>query len=288
MWRRGPMGAVDVDSLGSTRWRGYLRSDALRAAWRPTPGSPYLRFVRDRSVDFVGDLLQTLGDALRPRNTYAEMNAEDVLRTMTLRDMRVDARTAVILDSGGAHSVAMGARLVLAGWQPVLLLNAPADRWAGGELQNVAALLFNAARLDGMRAAGTFPSSTAPPVFVLDAHRDGGPGAYQIAQSDLPTGSYLRLLGMRRALYVNEADRRGIPDPGTLLGDADMTAITRSWADAGVEVMSTGIAPWAGFIDHILAGGLPAIAPLPSPAAEEPGDLGPTQRERTDDDDLGL
>jgi len=162
------VGAANADSLGSQNWKRYLASKTLRNAWSPPDGSPYKRFQKDKTIASV----DRIGAAIRPRYSDGEVNSEQGIQNL-IRSGALGEHTAVILDSGGAHSVAMAVRLVeQVGYQPVVMFDSiPHPNGANRSEQELATMLYFAQQVAGLKQGGKMRAD-APPAFVLDCHRD--------------------------------------------------------------------------------------------------------------------
>lgn len=109
------------DSKGSEEWRAYLDASRLRAAWSPPEGSVYEKYQKSKTMDSIDDLK----DSIQPRYSDGDRVSVEGLKEMISEGL-FDEHTAIVLDSGGAHSVPMAAELVARlGYQPVVMLDSP-------------------------------------------------------------------------------------------------------------------------------------------------------------------
>lgn len=232
-----------TDSLGSDTWRTYLDRKKLLYAWSPPEGSPYTKFLKTKtinSIDFVAS-------RMTPRYSDGERKSEHELTNVI---SSLDATTAVVLNSGGAHSVAIAAKLAKYGYQPVIMFDSvPHSRGVVRSEQDLATLLYFAQEMEILKREGGIQPS-APPVFVLDAHRDDMSvtegnivNNYTYTKQDFPSSRELRSQGITKVIYLNESDENGV------IGDYrpnldDLEPIVEEWTQAGIELAYTGIAPF--------------------------------------------
>ena len=169
-------------------------------------------------------------------------------------------KPAIILDSGGAHSVAMAVELAKRlGYQPILMFDNTPQPGQGSNAseQELATMLYYAREMARLREQGVIPSD-APPVFVMDTHRSDSPfsarpldNSYRYSQSDLPSAQQLRERGIGTVVWLGEANQGGHVDPqapwfeGSLPGD--LQASGDAWKQAGIKILHTGVAPWDDF-----------------------------------------
>src|ERR1035437_986796 len=102
---RDIIGGVSTDRLRSQEWRRYLAGAALREVWRPPDGSPYSRSFKTGTLDSVATMAP---HEVSPRHSDDEISSEAGLNNL-INNGQLDDHTAIILDSGGAHSIAMAA-----------------------------------------------------------------------------------------------------------------------------------------------------------------------------------
>lgn len=244
----------NADSLGSQNWKGYLKSKALKTAWSSAEGSPYKRFQKDKTIQSVDHI----GSAIRPRYSEGEINSEQGIQTL-IQSGILGKNTAVLLDSGGAHSVAMAVRLAeQVEYQPVVMFDStPHPKGQNRSEQELATMLYFAQQMAGLKGSGKIRAD-APPVFILDCHRaDMSYGlererervrnTYTYNRRDFPTAEELQRHGIRRAVYVNEGDQNGRINPSYQSEDrlmSDLKPIISQWLEAGIEILYTGVKPW--------------------------------------------
>jgi len=236
------------DSLGTDVWKEYLNSEKLLDAWSPPHGSPYRQFFKTKtikSVDFVGA-------RIKPR--YSELEEKCLWELSNLFESgELGNDTAVILDSGAAHSVAIAARLAEHGFQPVVMFDSiPHSRGMTRSQQGLATLLYFAGEMQRLKQQNKIKPD-APPVFVLDTHRrdvskDKGEynNTYLFKETDFPSAEDLVRRGIKKIVYLNEADQAGrinsdFQSVQRLAGD--MKKVGQKWMRAGIKIVYTGISP---------------------------------------------
>lgn len=164
-------GAQETDSLGTTRWKHYQNSrKRLLSAWSPPQGSFYARFAKTKTIDSI----DSVGSRLKPRFSEYEAKCQRELSNL-VTDGSLGRETAIVLDSGGAHSVAMAVKLSKNGYQPVVMFDSvPHLKGSVSSQQGLATLLYFAAQIEELKQSGTIRSDS-PPVFILDTHRSDRP-----------------------------------------------------------------------------------------------------------------
>jgi len=236
----------DQDSLKNKDWK-KTDSKRLLEAWLPPQGSSFLKYVKTKlieSFDFVHNRIE-------PRYSKGETNSEIGIQNL-IKSGIFDKHTAVMLDSGGAHSVAMAIELMKAGYQPVVMFNnIPHSQGTNPSQQELATLLYFAE--EAMQLKGKFTKASSP-VFILDAHRTDmvQPGqvnnTYSYSRKDFPTAEKLKELGINTVIYVNEGDVNGEIRPDFQSPDRlmeDLKPIFEEWEKEGnIKVKYTGVAPW--------------------------------------------
>ncbi len=97
----------------------YLKGKELLAAWSPPYKSPYSKYMKTKTINSVDFVI----GRIKPRYSEGEKKSEKELDNLIkfIKD-RGPNQFMVILDSGGPHSVAMGAKLARNGFQPVVML----------------------------------------------------------------------------------------------------------------------------------------------------------------------
>lgn len=165
------IGRKDYDSLGTLEWRNYLEAQKLYDAWATPQGSPYKVFERRGTIDSVDQFVSFMW----PRYSGGKIKSVDELSNL-IQSGVLGRETAVILDSGGAHSVAMAAKLARdLGYQPIVMLDAVVH--PNGIVkaeQDLFVLLYFAHEIKKLKLEGVIRADS-PPVFVLDLHRQDVP-----------------------------------------------------------------------------------------------------------------
>jgi hypothetical protein len=238
------------DSLGTYRWKEYLDPVRLHSAWDPPEHSPYASFVKTRLVD----TLPTLSRYILPRYSKHEQLCKETISRLSKKN-NLDSHTAVILDSGGAHSVAMAVQLMQEGYQPIIMLNGiPVPDESHACEQSVAVMLYYAQAAENLKASGKIRPDSSP-AFILDAHRSDPPilptvdNSYHLSSSDFPSPDILKKHGIQKVIYLNESDKKGqlFPLPPEPIGiHQDLIPMLYEWQNAGLQVVHTGIKPSPG------------------------------------------
>ena len=243
----------ETDSTGGDTWKAYLDRKKLSDAWRPPEGSPYGKFIKTKTINSI----EFVGGRIKPRYSDGEIKSERELVNL-IKSGQLEQDTAVILDSGGAHSVAMAVKLIKRGYQPVVMFDSvPHTRGIISSEQDLATLLYFAEQMHKLKQEGKIKPD-APPVFILDTHRgaiDDSFGkdktkvinTYTYGEQDFPSAEDFQKFGVRKVVYLNEGDQRGevradFQSPDRL--SEDLKPIVQKWTEAGIKMVYTGISPW--------------------------------------------
>jgi len=243
----------ETDSSGADTWKSYLDRKKLLDAWSPPQDSPYNKFVKTKTLNSV----EFVGDRVKPRYSGGEIKSEQELDNL-LKSGELEKGTAVVLDSGGAHSVAMAVKLVERGFQPIIMFDSvPHTKGINCSEQELGTLLYFAEQMSKLKQEGKIKLD-APPVFILDTHRDDVDvffgkdktrviNTYRYSEGDFPSSEELQQLGVQKIVYLNEGDQKGevradfqSPDR---LGE-DLKPVVEKWTQAGIKIAYTGISPW--------------------------------------------
>ena len=247
---RTPATALDVRGVASPSVREMdLPSDhEAIASWQLPPSSPWARYEKLTLLTYLAD---TPVRAVMP-----DVDALDVVRRAELAAGRVAAAgvpsdTMWVVDLRGAASVAFGATLSRASFQPVATVmtfnNWPAENEVVPAEQTLAALVTMRPR---PLPAGEIQ---AAPIFLLDAWRlalrDTEPDVmavdnrYILLSSDFPDPATLRAHGIRRVVYVVE-------DRGqTSTEEDDFHDVALAYQDAGIPLSLVDLGELAGMDD---------------------------------------
>lgn len=243
----------ETDSSGADTWKSYLDRKKLLDAWSPPQDSPYNKFVKTKTINSV----EFVGDRIKPRYSEGEIKSERELDSL-INSGQFEKGTAVVLDSGGAHSVAMAVKLVEHGFQPVIMFDSvPHTRGLNRSEQELATLLYFAEQMNKLKQKGKIKPDAAP-IFILDTHRNDMDvslgkaktkvkNTYTYGEDDFPSSEELRELGVQKIVYLNEGDQRGEVRPDFQSPDrlgGDLKPIVEKWTQAGIKIAYTGIAPW--------------------------------------------
>ena len=243
----------ETDSSGADTWKSYLDRKKLLDAWSPPQDSPYNRFVKTKTLNSV----EFVGDRIKPRYSGGEIKSEQELDNL-LKSGQLEKGTAVVLDSGGAHSVAMAVKLVEHGFQPVIMFDSVLHtKGINRSEQELGTLLYFAEQMNKLKQEGKVKPD-APPVFILDRHRDDMDvsfgkdktkviNTYKYGEEDFPSSEELQQLGVQKIVYLNEGDQKGAVRPDFQSPDrlgGDLKPIVEKWTQAGIKIAYTGISPW--------------------------------------------
>lgn len=251
---RGIVSPQDRDSLNSTSWRKFLDRPSLQKAWTTPEGSPYCRYMKLKTLNGIDKVIDPI-----PRYSYGEYHSEQVLDEL-IKSGLFNPKTAVVLDSGGAHSVAMAAllasRLL---YQTVPMLDWGIFEYAGGaEDQDLAALLYFAKQMQNQRSK---IAPVAPPAFILNIHRnatvpkhmeDIEGKSYCFTSRDFPTAQLLTSQAIQQVVYINEGQSNE-------RSAKDLTPSLSGWERGGLKIQYIGIPPWDGFKGHFRDPFIPPI-----------------------------
>ena len=251
------VGAQEKDSLGTENWKIYLDGNRLLSAWVPPIDSPYASFVKIKTIMAVSEI----SGQISPRYSDGEVNSEKGIDS-TINAGLLGNDVAVVLDSGGPHSVAMAIRLATRlGYQPIIMFdNIPDVKGSTKSEQDVATMLYFAGEIENLKNTGTIRKD-GPPVFVLDTHRDNyTAGIHQhnngneFNQHDFPSAKELLENGIKSVVYLNEGDQGGRVRTSfqslDRVGD-DLKPIITSWEKAGIKIVYTGVRPWPELTDRL-------------------------------------
>jgi hypothetical protein len=154
-------------------------------------------------------------------------------------------KVGLVLDLPGAEGVAVGVALAERGYRPVPLYNAlpmPVGRYlsdplSGGEISAVNVFpIINALRNGAEQLAELNLPADAPPVFLLDANRQGAgrkmlPGDFDNRSisftTDFPSANFLIAHGVQRVMLVQRTD---------LEPKSDLAHSLRRWQDGGIKL----------------------------------------------------
>lgn len=237
---------TNIDSLGDSSFKDFLGNPAkLVDAWTVN-GSIY-------TPNFRLDTLESIKYApagFLPRWSEYEVRSLGRLDIAgIIRDYGLN-NTAFILDSGGAHSLAMAYELAKKGCQPVPMLRGIPCKFencaTSGASQDVAVALYLATEMLGITQK---LQNNAPPVFIWDGHRSSPAigneinNSYSFKLSDMPDADFLSRQGIRNIIVVNEAKRPIIEKWNNRGYDKDWSQIPSYYQDKGFNVLSLGISP---------------------------------------------
>jgi len=238
------------DSLGTKEWKKYLNPDRLLNAWSPPKGSFFEKFQKTKAIEAI----EKIAGEIKPRYSEDERRSEQGVENL-INSGLLGEDTAVILDSGGAHSVAMAVKLVEQGYQPVVMFDTtPNPHGSNRAEQGLAALLYFAHEVDQFKKHGEV-NKESPPVFIMDTHRNDSiikkeeviNNNYSYSESDLPSAEELKRRGIRKIIYLNEGDQNGRIQSDYQSIDRvakDLKQVVKNWEQSGLQILYTGVSPW--------------------------------------------
>ena len=238
------------DSLGTEEWKKYLNPDRLLDAWSPPKGSFFKKFQKTKAIEAIEKIV----GEIKPRYSEGERRSEQGVENL-INSGLLSEDTAVILDSGGAHSVAMAVKLVEQGYQPVVMFDTtPNPRGSNRVEQGLVTLLYFAHEVDQLKKQGKV-NKESPPVFIMDTHRNDFiikeeeviNNNYSYSESDLPSTEELRRKGIRKIIYLNEGDQNGRIQPNFQSIDRvakDLKQVVKNWERSRLQILYTGVSPW--------------------------------------------
>jgi len=239
-----------LDSDGTEGWKNYCESNQLVEAWALPDASPYQGYMKTRTAVSI----DKHSDEIQPRYSEGERNSEEGIANLVESGL-LGPNTAVVLDSGGAHSVAMAVRLAeRLGYQPIIMFdNDVVPGGANKSEQELATMLYFADRIQRLKETGKI-TADSPPVFVMDTHRDDYllndkevDNTYTYEQSDLPNAAQLQEQQIDLVVYVNEGDQDGRVNRHYQSIDRvarDLKPVVESWENGGLQIAYTGVLPW--------------------------------------------
>jgi hypothetical protein len=141
------------------------------------------------------------------------------------------------------------------GYQPVVMFDSPVvEDGAVASGEELSSLLYEAARVAGSKDK---IQPTAPPVFIMDLHRDNyfsfdkekEDNSHTFKPEDLPKADELRANGITKIVYIDEADYLGVivREDHTKNGDGvqqDLHPMIAEWQKNDIEFWKAGITPY--------------------------------------------
>lgn len=245
----GIIGAQKLDSLGTENWKKYLQPEKLLQTWQQNGLlGKYQKLKLLQSIE-------TYKDEILPRYSEGEENSVREIRNLIQKGI-IDNHTMVILDSGGAHSVAMAMELVRElNAIPILMFDCE-PMWPLGAnkhaIQILATLLYFSAEFQMLKSNRQLHG---PPVFVLDTHRDSVPlpgeldNSYKISPLDLPTPHELLDMEIRKVVIITEGTSR---DWLSYAQAADLGKRLFDYSEAELKILRFGIPPWPKLQNFLL------------------------------------
>lgn len=241
---------VDHDSLGGFSFKEYLGNpEKLISSWT-VKNSIYQPWYK---TDTLAAVKYAPSDFL-PRWSEFETRSLGKLDTSEMVTRFGKNTTAFIIDSGGAHSLALAYKLAKEdGWQPVPMLRGIPCKWnmceTFGSDQDIAVALYLGSEMN--RIDLTLPQD-APPAFIWNTHRSetfigGVDDSYSFTLNDMPSAVFFRNKGIRNIIYINEAkDPETVPWERTTYQynkKSDWYKILSYYQDNGFNIFHKGISP---------------------------------------------
>ena len=206
------------------------REEALEI-WAPA-GSPWSRWAKAVLFGFMPEELPDAPSAVSPlwRAPFGQ-------------------ETALLVELAGADGVEFGVAAARSGYRPVPLYNAcpyPAEVVGGTNVPAVIEVLpiMRALEREADALQGLPLPSSAPPAFLLDAHRHRlafppAAGWFDnrsiIREFDVPTAAFLQRHGIRQVILVQARSELG----------GDLRAVLLAWQDGGLTICRQVLAePW--------------------------------------------
>lgn len=241
---KNPLGIIEaqyLDSLGTENWKNYLESEKLFTAW--AANGTFSKYQKLKLLTTI----KNYKDKILPRYSQGENNSVIGLRKL-IEEGVIDTHTMVILDSGGAHSVAMAVELVKKiNAQPILMFDCESI-WPLGSnkhaIQVLATLLYFSAEEEMLKNQKLLDG---PVVFVLDTHRDSSPlpgeidNSYRINPEDLPSPQELINHEIRKVVIITEGNSKDWVSYSQVV---DLGERIFEYNKAGIEIQRFGIEPW--------------------------------------------
>lgn len=245
------VGQQEMDAFDSESWKNYLDSSRLAYAWSTPDGSPYSKYTKFTTIYAIDDVR----DHIKPRYSEGEQKSEYGVENL-IRSGNANQETAIILDSGGAHSIAMAIKLMEQGYQPVVMFDStPHPDGSTKSEQSLATMLYFASKAEQLKNEGRY-NRQSPPVFIMDTHRSDGNSilqrgrynnSHEYIPSDLPTSEELLANGITMVVYMNEGDQNGKIDrsyQSIKRANHDIKPVVQSWNNDSIEIKYTGVKPW--------------------------------------------
>ncbi len=135
------------------------------AAFEPISGSPWARYADLSRVE--NPCIENIWNSIPNRNTPADRMAAKLVGT---EFVAYQDPSAIIVDSGGPHSIAIATKLAQLGYQPIVMMS-PITGYGKYTLYiNIQAVGAMKEYWPKMLLAKTHLTKYSPPAFILDAH----------------------------------------------------------------------------------------------------------------------
>lgn len=213
----------------------------IRSAWETPADYPFAKYQK---LELLEDI-ESIEKPIYPRFIDADQKC---VRELVNLYVHLDAETAVILDSGGSHSVAMAYQIAKdKGMQPVIMFPNSTFQGTGSQTyQQLGVMLHFQKEMEELQPT-LGRNIQRNPVFVLDCHRNDGEKVndphFNFHSTDFPTAEELKAQGIKRVIYVNEADKKGLTLDRMERKAGDLGPIMEEWMKNGIQIEKTGISP---------------------------------------------
>ncbi len=204
--------------------------DEVRAAFSPVAGSEGQKFL---DLSLMNSESQSLWDRIPQRKNESDMMAAQLVKNRIQEYKNLGA--LVIVDSGHAHSIAIGVTLAEAGYQPIVKMgNLRGAKDKDFQLQPIGAMKYYA---DRMEAAKKNLRPNSPLAIVMDAHRNSTgfltrpPTSYDYPPDGFPSVAEIKEKYKGRVVRITEGVERGI-----VKRDDYTPPFLQHYRDAGIEI----------------------------------------------------
>jgi hypothetical protein len=210
--------------------------DEVRAAFSPIPESKAARFA---DLDLFSAEAKDLWTRIPQRKAESDMMAAKLVAGRIPKYQELGG--LVIVDSGGAHSIAIAVELAKRGYQPILKMNRRSGTGGKWE-QEVGAMKYFASEMEAARES-LRPDS--PVAIIMDVHRnDGFLKDGPLATSDYPPESFPTIDEVRtryrgKIIWITE----GTGDNFRVLAEYTPSFL-RHYREAGVQLYQHGADPY--------------------------------------------
>lgn len=187
--------ATDFTGIGPAPSLGELRAAISERT------DPFYKKYSDAGLINKGGCIDRCYDQIPYRYSDGDRCSYEHIK---LRTGGLGKNVAVLMDSGGAHSIAMASWLVNeAGYTPVTKLNEALE--SPGMREGVASIKFFA------RALFAKDNTGGPPVFIMNPHRNST-GKATFSEKDFPSPQELLDKGINKVVWITEGATTDKPE----------------------------------------------------------------------------